>query len=156
MPTNKDKIIYYRTVVNDAVCHPWESMPEVQPATLTGLINYLREVCNISPEPLNIAATWSNDIILSYGMRKQFSLPVAPTEDELSLLEKWNELKTNESCPVCSSILEPSYFITSGANEMNHTLSCKECGVTFSLMREVAWTSSQISSQLKSAKEKKR
>lgn len=144
-------IIYYRTVVNDAVAHAWEAMPEVQPPTLAGLITYLEVTCGIAPYPLNVAFTFDNAPMLSYGQHRQFKLPQHITDNELKLLEYFNAPVTGVPCPICKGGLTPSYTITAGMHESNHTMECSTCKISFGVLSGHAWTSKEIADTIKDA-----
>lgn len=138
-------VINYRTVVNDAHCHPWEPMPEVQPPTVTRLIEYLRQECGINPEPLKVEHTFSGKFILRYGLRKQFLFPSPPTTEELQLIEDFHKTPdTLPPCPWCGKELALVTDYAAGDNEEYHSLGCSSCDLKISRFNGLAWTPGRI------------
>jgi hypothetical protein len=93
MPSN---IVRYRylSIINNKPVGPWLDMPEVQPPTVTGLMDFLRSKNEI-PESLqimrhpfieNLTGTY-----LDYGPCKLFRIPVKINQQEIELLENWNK-----------------------------------------------------------------
>lgn len=148
IPPHK-KIVQFRVVVNDLMCWAWEDMPEVQPATLTGLIYYLRTTCGIAPEPLepdNGFGDFSNPMnghgpyTVRYGLRKQFRLPVRPTEEEFELMAHWHEVPKQVGCPVCGKPVQFGTRMQAGTMEEEHTAICMPCDLQFSRYKSIAMT----------------
>jgi hypothetical protein len=144
-------IIKYRTVINDAAVWPWEDMPEVQPATLTGLINYLRQTCGINPEPLEPDAWRSEGYAVRYGYHKQFWLPVYPTDAELELMVSWHKEPEAPQCPVCNTDMSFTRVITAGITEENHALSCNKCRITITQLGDLSYTAKHMVDTLDAA-----
>lgn len=142
-------VIRYRTVVNDLHVWPWEDMPEVQPPTLTGLINYLQKKCGINPEPLAPDAWRGEGFAVRYGLRKQFWLPNCPTQDELDLMKLWGAEPEATPCPVCTSVISFGEELQAGTTERFHYAYCKKCGLRFSKLNGIAWTAREMASVLK-------
>jgi hypothetical protein len=76
-------IISFRKVISDVCCGPWEPMPEIQPATLRELANYLMTCPGWHFKHLNTKGhSWDKQVI-SYGLQAQFYLPYVPKQEEL-------------------------------------------------------------------------
>lgn len=96
----RDDLVYWRHVVNDGVVHPWEEQPEVQPPTLTGLMNFLRtQIVDNGPFVLEPDYGFGNKPIFKYGDRNQYRLTQFPTPAELRELDKWNTPATDLNIP---------------------------------------------------------
>lgn len=141
-------IVQYRTVVNDAMVHAWEPMPEVQPPTLTGLIAYLR-LCKWDPEALTLERLRDGAMIANVGMRKQFFLPTEPTEAEVQIIDAWAAPAENECCPICGCKLNLTELYLN--TERSHAFECQPCDVVFSRASRVAHSSQIMKSTLDSA-----
>jgi len=81
-------VIRYRTVFNDACALPWEDMPEVQPPTLQGLIDYLKKCPGWDYTQLSTEYQGRDPHEISYGPRKLFWLPTVPDAYELFWLKR--------------------------------------------------------------------
>jgi len=81
------EIIKYRTVVNDAVCLSWEDMPEIQPPTLVGLVDFLKK-CPDWDWTKIVLGTGFDKGLVDYGYRAQFKMPLAITRNDLIWFEK--------------------------------------------------------------------
>lgn len=127
--------IRFRVVVNDAVCRPWENMPEVQPPTFAALVQYLQGVCAIDPRPLEVAGMFDNGrggSYLSYGERKQFWLPTPLTADDVAQMETWRRIPESMTCPVCGGELSVFDEYTMGyAPEAYKAAFCEPCDLRF-------------------------
>lgn len=142
-------VVRCRIVVNDAFCHEWEVMPEVQPPTFAGLINYLRKDCNIDPEPLSIeghpAARENPGTLLNYGLRRQFWVPDKLTDDDLELLEHWAEIPDNVPCPICGNHLNFHESYTEGFTPERYcSASCQKCDLRFTKASQMPRTARQL------------
>jgi len=130
LPEKKD-IVSYRKVITDAQVWPWESMPEVQPPTLRGLVEYLKTCPGWDFRRLSTKhAGWESRVV-SYGMRSQFYLSVVPSREDLKWLEELRN-KDTERLAKCFCGRMP-YFkddncMMIGADEFC-TISC-ECGLS--------------------------
>lgn len=126
--TGDEICIQFRVVVNDAVCRPWEPMPEVQPPTFSALVKYLREACGIDPRPLDVARTHGSGTMLSYGERKQFWLPTKLTDDDVRQMEEWHSVPPDVACPVCGEPMEFYEEYTMGFHpESYYAAFCRRC-----------------------------
>jgi len=81
-----DKVILFRSVLNDAVCSPWEDMPEVQPPTLKGLVEYLKTCQGWDYRQLSLKYQGFDKHQVSYGARKLFWIPTIPKEKDFTWL----------------------------------------------------------------------
>jgi len=146
--------IKYRTVVNDAACWPWEPMPEINPPTLTGLINYLERDCAINPEPLEPDGWRGEGYVVRYGYHKQFWLPQEPTSEEIERMKSWHSVPEAMPCPICTTPMGFTYELTGGITEKNHVAECKRCDIRFSRASAISYTPSWIAKALNKALKK--
>lgn len=126
MDTN---VINYRFVVNDAVCKPWEPMPEINGTDLASLVDYLK-ICSAykdilgelwDPSRLKLGNTWDKHIV-SYGERQQFYLPTIPNEGDFCVPEK-------VSVECCGETLEVYKEWDAGVcPDLGYILYCEKCG----------------------------
>ena len=91
MDIKNRKIISYRTVLNDAVACPWEPMPEVQPPTLRGLVEYLKKCPGWDYKILSREHRGWDEHQISHGARKSFWLPEVPNEEDAEWLDASNK-----------------------------------------------------------------
>jgi hypothetical protein len=144
-PGQRDpQIVNFRKVVNDAMVHPWEHMPEVQPPTVTGLIAYLK-ICHWDPHALR-ADGWRGDgYVLKYGNHRQFWLPIHATPEEQELLESFLKEPNDEiPCPFCKTQMDFGTELKGIPADEEHVLICKQCDIKISRYRRTAWTPAQI------------
>ena len=132
-------VISYRFVINDAQANPWESMSEIQPPTLTGLIHYLERADLTEKfyiEKLKVEATHDSHII-EYGMRRQFYVP---SVDE-SGIEYLRKIQSQEipspQCPFCGGKMEIwEQHTNQPCPEECFTPVCRECEIRIFPMTE--------------------
>lgn len=80
--------VQHRVVINDAVCGPWQDLPEIQPPNLAGVIEHVKSN-ELGFRSLREAGTFEHKgQIFNLGDRNQFKLPVPATEEELNNLHK--------------------------------------------------------------------
>jgi hypothetical protein len=152
-----ESCIRYRTVVNDAVCHPWQDMPEVQPPTYQGLVKYLKEVCGIDPRPLRATGTFEgNGHYLSYGERKQFYLPGLLASADIEEMERWHAVPENVRCPICGEALEFFEDYTMGYHpETYYAAFCKSCDLRMTKNSKMARLAIDLDVAIKKAASRK-
>lgn len=76
--------IKYRRVINDACGFPWEEMPEIQPPTLQGLVDYLKTCPGWDYTRLSTTYQGWDRHQVSYGPRVLFWIPVPPLDEEFT------------------------------------------------------------------------
>lgn len=130
------KCIKFRRVVNDAVAWPWEDMPEVQPATLKGLVEYLKICPGWDFRRLSTEYQGWDSHQVSYGMRALFWIPVTPTESDFEWIkEETQKLKSLTIFP-CFCGKEVSVdahagdMFTGVGGDVHMEIKC-DCGVRF-------------------------
>ena len=132
-------IVHYRRVINDAVCTPWVPMPEVQPANLEGLINFLKKCSHNrdffgnfwAPERLRFAGMFEDDEhYLAYGDRQQFFIPEPISRDNEIILSFTDDEDQPFNCPYCGEkmYVDSTQFGLIG-NETYYRYTCPDCTV---------------------------
>ena len=101
--------INYRFVVNDALCHPWEPMPEAG-KSIAELVEFLK-TCSHTRDNLgerwdyrrlSYGGTWDSRIV-SYGARSQFWIPVVPQEADFN----WTLESDGLTVVCCGEVIAP-------------------------------------------------
>jgi hypothetical protein len=149
-PEFDSRSINYRRVVNDAACWPWEPMPEVQPPTLTALVDYLK-TCRWDHTAIQQDAWRGDGWAVRFGMRQQFYIPGEPSVEDLALLAKLDEEPASLPCPCCNRPMTFSSVMTAGDHEDNHTLVCTHCDIQISRYRGIAMSKHSIAEAFKYA-----
>lgn len=131
-------IVNYRRVINDAVCNPWEPMPEVQPPTLDGLIEFIKG-CEHNTDfygnlwdhtRLQYSGTFEDvGHFVCCGHNNQFYLP-EPVDPEDPRLNMDAGVDLSFECPYCGDDLRPheTQYGLVGA-ELHHVLRCVHCRI---------------------------
>lgn len=125
-------VINYRFIVNDAVSHPWEPMPEVNGENIAALVEYLKQcsnACDRLGEPWNferlVPCRGFDPHIIDYGLRSQFYIPVTPNDSDFT----WaNKSKLTVEC--CGNTLEAIEEYDHGpvCQDEGYIFSCNKCG----------------------------
>lgn len=145
--------VNYRFVVNDAICWPWEPMPEAG-TNLKSLVEYLKTCehnCDRLGKRWNYkrllgCRAWDSHII-DYGLRSQFWIPEIPTEKDF----EWINEDTSSmiiKCP-CGEEVCPS-------EEYEERMMCPDVGwiVSCRCGRHTATKSGSLSATAEEAMEK--
>jgi hypothetical protein len=131
-------VVNYRFVVNDAVVHPWEPMPEAG-RTLTELVEFLK-TCSHTRDRIGNRWDWRrlrsggafHDVgqpqhIISYGDRSQFWIPVPPKEEDFTWVREEDESVEVECCGQKWRVVD-DYDIGTICPERGYVFVCGECG----------------------------
>jgi len=126
-------VINYRSVINDACVSNWEPMPEVDPPTLQGLVEFLKKCPGWDYRRLSTEHGGFDKHLISYSMRKQFYIPTIPVEQDFVWLIAEQLIDTQiANCKECGNEVHYHHDVCRHPGGEGHDeIICSHCDIIF-------------------------